>query len=285
MHEPITSVTNPRVKQLVKLRNRKERDTSGVFLIEGFRELSRAVDADVAIREVYSCPDLFLGHNERQLVEQALAGGAESIELGVEAFRKVSYRDRPEGLIGLADQFSTTLDGISPSPNPLILVVESIEKPGNLGTMLRTADAAGADAVIVCEPTTDPFNPNVVRASLGCLFLVPLAIASTPETLDWLARNGIQAFAATPGARLPHWQADFRQPAAIAVGSEQYGLTENWLDRAGERIVIPMGGAVDSLNAAMAAGILLFEAVRQRSANTHETRNGGSGTQHRKPGT
>ena len=265
MREPITSVTNPRVKQLVKLRNRRERDLSGVFLIEGFRELTRAVDSEIAIREVFVCPDLFLGSNEETLIERAVAGGAERVELGSEAFRKVSYRDRPEGLIALADQFPTTLDRLSPSSNPLILVVESIEKPGNLGTMLRTADAAGVDAVIVCEPTTDPFNPNVVRASIGCLFLVPLAVCSTAEAIDWLTERGIRTFAATPAATLSHWQANFQKPSAIAIGSEQYGLTKAWLERAGDQIRIPMSGHVDSLNAAMAAGVTLFEAVRQRS--------------------
>jgi TrmH family RNA methyltransferase len=266
VHEIITSVTNPRVKHLVKLRKRRERDASGVFLIEGYRELTRAVDSGLEIREVFVCPDLFLGDNEDGLVERAVAGGAHAVELGPEAFRKVSYRDRPEGLMGLADQFPTSLDRLTPSSNPLVLVVESIEKPGNLGTMLRTADSAGVDAVIVCEPTTDPFNPNVVRASLGCLFLVPLAVSSTPDALRWLAERGIATFATTPGATVPHWQADLSGPAAIAVGSEQYGLTEIWLQEAGMQIRIPMGGQVDSLNAAMAAGIVLFEAVRQRAA-------------------
>ena len=267
MHETITSVTNARVKRLVKLRNRRERDTSGVFLIEGYRELTRAVEACLAIREVYICPDLFLGDNEQDLIERTVAAGAERFELGPEAFRKVSYRDRPEGLIGLAEQFPTALDRLSLSSNPLVLVVESIEKPGNLGTMLRTADAAAVDAVIVCDPTTDPFNPNVVRASLGCLFLVPLAISSTPDAIRWLEQHGITTFAATPAATLPHWQADFRTPAAIAVGSEQYGLTDPWLHEATVKVRIPMGGRVDSLNAAMAAGVILFEAVRQRATN------------------
>lgn len=277
MHEIITSVTNPRIKQLVKLRNRRHRDASGVFLIEGYRELTRAVESGLALREVYVCPDLFLGENETDLIERAQAGGALRVDVGAEAFRKVSYRDRPEGLIGLADQFPTTLDQLAPSSNPLILVVESIEKPGNLGTMLRTADAAGVDAVVVCEPTTDPFNPNVVRASLGCLFLVPLAVTSTPEAIDWLAQAGITTLAAAPAASQPHWQADFRGPSAIAVGSEQYGLSDTWLREAGNQIRIPMGGHVDSLNAAMAAGIVLFEAVRQRSGNGPQPAT-GSGT-------
>lgn len=265
MHEPITSVANSRIKRLVKLRDRRERDESGVFLIEGFRELTRAVDGGLAVNEIYFCPELFLGDNEEPLIERAVAGGAEPIEVASPVFHKISYRDRPEGLIGLADQFPATLEGLEPSSNPLILVVESIEKPGNLGTMLRTAEAAGVDAVIVCEPTTDLFNPNVVRASLGCLFLVPLAVSSTPEAIRWLAERGIHTLAATPSAATSTWHADFRGPSAIAIGSEQYGLTNTWLQQAGEQIRIPIRGQVDSLNAAMAAGVLLFEAVRQRS--------------------
>lgn len=265
MDEPITSLTNPRVKHLVKLRSRRARDESGTFLIEGFRELTRAVDAGLSIRDLYFCPDLFLGDNERALIGRAVAGGAQAIELGAEAFRKASYRDRPEGLLGLTDQFPTGLESLRLSDTPLVLVVESIEKPGNLGTMLRTAEAAGVDAVIVCDPTTDPFNPNVVRASLGCLFIVPLAIAATSDSLNWLHDHGIRRFATSPAAVRPHWQADFTGAVAIAVGSEQYGLSGQWLENADEHIRIPMGGAIDSLNAAMAAGVVLFEAVRQRA--------------------
>lgn len=263
--DPITSLTNPRVKSLVRLRNRRERDSSGLFLIEGYRELRRAVSAGVALHEVYHCPALFLGENEPALLEEAQQAGAATIELGADAFRKVSYRDRPEGLLGLAEQFETGLDGLQLPPFPLVLVVESIEKPGNLGTMLRTADAAGVDAVIVCDPTTDPFNPNVVRASLGCLFLVPLAVTSTGLAMGWLADQRIKAFAATPSATLAHWEADYRGATALVIGSEQFGLTDPWLQQADERVRIPMHGDIDSLNAATAAGVVLFEAVRQRS--------------------
>lgn len=263
--DPILSPKNPQVKALVRLRNRRERDQTGLFLIEGYRELSRAVEAGVDIREVYSCPSLFLGDNEASLIDRAVRAGAKEIRLGEEAFRKVGYRDRPEGLLGVARQFPTSLGSLTVQPDPLLLVVESIEKPGNLGTMLRTADAAGADAVIVCEPTTDPFNPNVVRASLGCLFLVPLVIASTVETIEWLVSGNVAIHAATPSATLSIWQANYRGPTALVIGSEQYGLSDAWLARATGQIRIPMAGRIDSLNAATAAGIILFEAVRQRS--------------------
>ena len=180
-------------------------------------------------------------------------------------FRKASYRDRPEGLLGVARQFPTGLEGLQPGPDPLLLVAEAIEKPGNLGTMLRTAEAAGAAAVVVCDPATDPFNPNVVRASLGTLFSLPLVVADTTAAIAGLRRLGIRTVATTPGASTPHWEADLTGPVAVVVGSEQYGLSAAWLAAADRQVLIPMPGSVDSLNAAMAAGIVLFEAVRQRA--------------------
>jgi TrmH family RNA methyltransferase len=263
--EPITSPANPRIKHLVRLRERRERDRSGLFLVEGYRELRRALEAGVEVTELYACPDLYLGENEGALVEAAARAGAEVVAVAEAPFRKASYRDRPEGLLGVAHQFPTGLERLAPGPDPLLLVVEAIEKPGNLGTMLRTAEAAGAAAVIVCDPATDPFNPNVVRASLGTLFSVPLAVADTPGTIRRLRALGIRTVATTPSTSRPHWEADLTGPVAVVVGSEQYGLSAAWLEAADLRVVIPMPGSVDSLNAAMAAGILLFEAVRQRA--------------------
>jgi len=263
--EPITSPANPRIKHLVRLRERRERDGSGLFLVEGYRELRRALAAGVEVTELYSCPGLYLGENEEALVGAAARAGAEVVAVAEAPFRKASYRDRPEGLLGVARQFPTGLERLAPGPDPLLLVVEAIEKPGNLGTMLRTAEAAGAAAVIVCDPATDPFNPNVVRASLGTLFSVPLAVADTPGTISRLRELGIRTVATTPSASRPHWEADLTGPVAVVVGSEQYGLSAAWLEAADLRVVIPMPGSVDSLNAAMAAGILLFEAVRQRA--------------------
>ncbi|MDX1692027.1 MAG: RNA methyltransferase [Acidimicrobiia bacterium] len=265
MTDPISSPANQRIKGLVRLRNRRERDRTGRFLVEGYRELRRAVDAGVDLLELYVCPDFFLGGNEDALVHDAASAGTEVVPVAAEPFAKAAYRDRPEGLLGVARQFPTGLDRLDPPEPPLLLVTEAIEKPGNLGTMLRTADAAGVDAVIVSDPTTDPFNPNVVRASLGTLFTVPLGVASSEETIAWLRSRGIASFATTPEADLPHWSANFRGASAVVVGSEQYGLSEAWMSGADHRVLIPMPGDVDSLNAAMAAGIVLFEAVRQRS--------------------
>ena len=264
MSQPITSTQNQRVKDLVRLRERRERDGSGLFLIEGYRELTRALEAGVVFIDLYVCPPLYLGSNEPALIDAVTSAGVPLTELGEAAFRKVSYRDRPEGLLGVARQSPTTLDRLPQTLTPLILVVESIEKPGNLGTMLRTADAAGVSAVVVCDPTTDPYNPNVVRASLGTLFTVPLAIATTSDTIEWLAGRGIRSVATIPGSRLAIWDADLTGALALVVGSEQYGLSPTWRRQADLEVGLPMAGSADSLNAAMAAGIALFEAVRQR---------------------
>lgn len=262
----ISSAQNPRVKDLVRLRDRRHRDRSGRFVVEGFRELSRAAAAGIRFEALYVCPHLFLGSNEDRLIADIAAGGAEIVNVAEAPFRKISYRDRPEGLAATASQFDTSLGHISlPSPAPLVLVVESIEKPGNLGTMLRTADAAGVDAVVVCDPTTDLFNPNVVRASTGMLFVVPVAVATTSETMTWLREHGITSVATTPDTSRSLWEVDLSGPTAIVIGAEQYGLSDAWLHGADVRVRVPMAGVADSLNAAMAAGVLLFESARQRS--------------------
>jgi len=263
--ERIESTANPRIKALVKLRNRRDRDETKVFIIEGYRELLRAVDAGVSLQTLYVCPKLFIGHNEPALVERCRAAGAQITQLTDAPFRKASYRDRPEGLLAVADQFDTSLERIPLDGNPLVLVAESIEKPGNLGTMMRTAEGAGLSGIIVVDPTTDPFNPNVVRASLGTVFSIPLAVTDTPAAMAHLSGAGVNIVATTPDATLPYYEADLTGPTALVVGSEQYGLSAPWIEQADERVLIPMPGAVDSLNAAMAAGIVVFEAIRQRS--------------------
>lgn len=263
--DPVSSPQNPRIKRLVRLRERRERDRTGTFLVEGFRELHRAIEGGVELRTLFVCPDLYLGSNEEGLVAAARSAGAEVIEVAEAPFRKASYRDRPEGLIAVASQFEHSLESLEVGPEPLLLVVEAIEKPGNLGTMLRTADAAGAGGVIVCDPTTDPFNPNVVRASIGTLFAVRLAVASTRDAIEWLQDHGIRTVATTPDTSLRYTETDLTGGVAVVVGSEQYGLSDQWLAAADARVRIPMRGRADSLNAAMAAGVVLFEAVRQRS--------------------
>jgi TrmH family RNA methyltransferase len=262
--EKITSLQNPRVKQLVRLRDRRPRDEAGVFLIEGYRELRRALEKGVRPTELYVAPEWFLGENEPALIAQAEAAGAQVFELTKEAFAKVAYRERPDGLLAVAPQWRRTLEELVLPDAPFLLVVEAIEKPGNLGTLLRGADAAGVQAVIVCDPVTDIFNPNVVRASTGVLFSVPVVVAESTAVRAWLREKKIRAVVTTPAATALHSDTDLRGPLAIVMGSEQYGLSEFWLKESDAQVRIPMAGQADSLNVAMAAVITLFEAVRQR---------------------
>lgn len=280
--EKITSLQNPRVKQLVRLRERRERDELGLFLVEGYREVRRALEKNVPLKELYFSPDWFLGENEPALIEQARQAGAQLFELSKDAFAKVAYRERPDGLLAVAPQWKRTLDdldelvcralrptssvvGDKPRPTaPFLLVCESIEKPGNLGTILRSADAAGCDALILCDAVTDLFNPNVVRASTGVIFSVPVVVADSPTVHAWLKAKGIRTAATTPHTPNLYTQTDLRGPLAVVMGSEQYGLSEFWMKNADVLVRIPMAGQADSLNVAMATIITLFEAVRQR---------------------
>ena len=264
MSRPITSTANPLVKELVRLRQHRIRSETGRFLIEGFREIKRALEAGVKLEKLCIAPTLFLGPNEETLVHAAETAGCRIVELGEAAFRKVADRDRPEGLLAVASVFTTSLAGIS--ADGWFLVVESIERPGNLGTMLRTADAAGVGGVIVCDPTTDLFHPKVVRASLGCLFTVKLAVAPGHEVRRWLVDQHVRILATSPAATRLHWEVSYRGKVAIVIGGEQHGLSADWLAAADEKVRIPMAGSADSLNAAAATAILLFEAVRDRSS-------------------
>jgi RNA methyltransferase, TrmH family len=265
----ITSTANPRVKAALALRKRRERDRTGHFLIEGRRELSRALAAGVAVEEVLACPAL-LAEGDVDVLGRAEAAGARVVEVAEAVFGRLSYRDNPDGTLGVARAFETGLAAVDLSGlgDPLVLVVAELEKPGNLGTMVRSASAAGAAAVIVADPVTDVFNPNVVRSSQGALFGVPVGVGDTGAVLAWLRSHGLPVYAAGPGGSQPYWRLPLAGPCALVVGSEHRGLPADWLDAADERVVIPMpgSGGVDSLNAAAAAAVLLFDAVRQRAA-------------------
>jgi len=252
--EIITSLQNPRLKRLVRLRDRRPRDEEQAFLVEGYREVRRALEKKVRLDEVYFAPDWFLGENERTLLAEAEAAGAKLFELSKDAFAKVAYRERPDGLLAVAPQWKRALADLVLGKAPFLLVVEAIEKP----------DAAGCDAVIVCDPVTDLFNPNVVRASTGVLFSVPCFVEESAAVLGWLRSKGIRTVATTPAATALYSDSDLTGPLAIVMGSEQYGLSEFWLKNADLPVRIPMAGQADSLNVAMAALITLFEAVRQR---------------------
>lgn len=251
---------------LVKLRERRDRDKAGLFLIEGYREINRALDKNIEISEFYYSPDWFLGENEPALIEKIKKIGAEVFEVSKDVFAKFTYRDRPDGLLAVAKQWHLGLNDIKLSERPFLLVVEAIEKPGNLGTILRSADGAGVDAVIVCDQVTDIFNPNVVRSSTGVLFSVPIVVSDSKTVYDWLKSKNIQIVSTTPDTDQIYTKADLTKPIAIVMGSEQYGLTDFWLKNCDLPIRIPMHGQADSLNVAMATGLMVYEAERQRSA-------------------
>lgn len=260
----LTSAQNPKVKFTCKLRDRKQRDRHSLTLLEGFRELSRGHEFGMKIKEVFFCPSLFLGENEMPLIERLRAAGADIYEVTSAILTKMTYRDRPEGLVAVAETKRHTLDAIPVRKNGLYLIAESIEKPGNLGSILRSADATGVDGVILCDKRTDIYNPNVIRSSTGALFTVPLAETERDQALKWAKDNEIELVAATPHTETFHTNVDLSAGVAILVGAEQYGLSDFWLEQADILVKIPMLGKIDSLNVATATTILLYEAVRQR---------------------
>ena len=263
----LTSPANPKIKYVVKLRTCSVREETGEMIVEGFRECRRALDNGYRPNSIFICPGLYLkNENEDRLVADAAAAGAEVFACSRPAFLKMAYKDRPDGLLMTGPHVAKTLDRLELPPNALVIVAESIEKPGNLGTILRSADAAHAAAVIVCDRTTDVHNPNVVRASTGTMFSVPIVEASSEDAVRWLKARGFRILAATPHAERLHFEVDLTGNVAIAVGAEQYGLTSKWMDFADMRVRIPMLGLADSLNVSAAATILVYEAVRQRLA-------------------
>lgn len=267
MEKHLTSTQNPLVKQVLHLRDRHERDQTGLFLIEGYREILRATDAGWAIEQLVVCSDLFLGSNETTLIQKIASRGTQIITTSEKVFQKISYRDRPDGLLAIAPQRAVRLDDLKQSNSsklPFYVVAEAIEKPGNLGTILRSSDAVGVTGLIVCDRCTDIYNPNVVRASVGTLFTVPTVEAEGEETLHWLKEQGVAILAATPAASHDFTEVDLCRPVAIAVGTEQLGLSKRWMEQADLQVKIPMRGVADSLNVAMATTLLLYEVLRQR---------------------
>lgn len=265
MIEEISSIQNPKVKAALALMNRRDRDLEKLFLIEGFRELSRAKLGNVEVLQVFFCESLFLGHNEPALLTALASLGAKLYSCSEKVLRKISYRDRPDGLIAVARQMDTSLERFSLGTTPpFVLVAEGIEKPGNLGTILRSCDAVGVDGVIVCDRCTDLFNPNVVRASVGTLFTQPVVEAEGKELFSWLRSRKIQIVAATPHAEKEFTEVDLTGPVAVLVGTEQLGLSAFWMEAADIAVKIPMRGEADSLNVATATTLLLYEVLRQR---------------------
>lgn len=263
----ITSLQNPRVKQVVALRDRRDRERSGLMRVEGYEELSLALDSGAQPSTIFFCPALFRTQQQAKLLERVRQIGVELIEVSDRVFDKIAYREGPDGWLATFPLIATELDAISLPQNPLVIVAEGVEKPGNLGAMLRTADAAGVHAMIAAAPLTDWSNPNVVRSSKGALFSVPVGAADNRETISWLRRHNIAIVAATPQATAVYTDANLAGAVAIAVGEEKYGLSDVWLQEADVEVRIPMTGHVNSLNVATAAALLVYEAVRQRSSS------------------
>jgi TrmH family RNA methyltransferase len=260
----ITSFSNPRIKSVVRLSRKSERITTGLMPVEGIREISRAADAGIEFREAYYCPAIAGGSDERTLLERLASSGAEMIEVPAEIFGKIAYRESVGGIVAIAARRDRPLDDIPPGPDPLLLVVDHLEKPGNLGAIFRSADGAGVTGIIVSDPSAELSNPNVIRASIGTVFTVPSAVAPAADAITWLKRGGISIVAAATDAETPWDEADLTLPSAIVLGSEDRGLGDEWLNASDVRVKIPMRGAADSLNVSATAAILLYEALRQR---------------------
>lgn len=254
----ITSLQNPKVKHIVKLRgDKRQRLRDGLMIVEGFDELTLALESGLVPQTLLTAPEL---------ASRALnLPGADLTTVSRAVFEKISYRENPDGWLGIFTTPKHTLAELKLSASPLVIVAESIEKPGNLGAILRTADAAGVDAVLVCDPRVDLWNPNVVRASRGAVFAVPAVEVDSPAALAWLRSKKMRILAATPSAEKTYTDVKVREPVAVAVGTEDEGLTEFWMQNADVQVRIPMQGRVNSLNVSIATALITYEIVRQRS--------------------
>jgi TrmH family RNA methyltransferase len=230
----------------------------------------------VGVRELFVAPELFLGAEDAPFVAAVERSGATVVEVDAAAFRTVARNARPDGVLAIVERPAAPLATLSLPPEPLVVVAVGIERPGNLGALVRTACAAGADAVLVADPVTDAFGRDVVRGSVGTIFRLPIVVADGPEARRWLRERGIRLLVATPCADMPYWQAVYAGGVGIAVGSESHGLPAEWLEAADEQVAVPMPGPADSLNVAVAAGVVLFEAARRRSRNPPRARSRAS---------
>jgi len=258
----ISSIKNPRIKNFQHLQKAHERKSQGIFVVEGIFEIEKVLLKNYKVKSVCFCPDIISYKELTQLFSET--NPDEVFEVTMEVYQKIAYRENSGGVIALAQPKSHRLDDLNLPENPLLLILESVEKPGNLGAMLRTADAAGVDAVIVCDTKTDLYNPNTVRSSIGCLFTVPVALADSESTIQWLNEKNIQIFCTYLLASVPYTTVDFKKPSAIVMGTEATGLTSIWVNAATQNIIIPMRGIADSMNVSTAAAVVIFEACRQR---------------------
>ena len=273
--ETITSVQNPKIREALSLGYKsKVRREKGLFLVEGVRELGHCLEAGFRPRTIFRCPET-TGDDVFSPIAQAAESAnpdCRCFDLSPEVYAKIAYREGTEGVLAEVEWKERTLGDIHPAGEPLVIVLESVEKPGNLGAVLRSADAAGADAVIVCDPLTDLYNPNVVRSSIGAVFTVPTVACTSAEAISWLKSKGIRILTAQLQDSSPYYDTPMTGPTAIVMGTESTGLTPVWREAADSHILIPMLGRLDSLNVSVSAAILLFEAVRQRQGQARERR-------------
>ncbi len=264
--EKIISLQNPKIKNICKLASKaRERKEQHLFLIEGAREIMLALEGGYCLDSVFICPALFAKTEYPEVLDKLNPDIL--FEVTEEIFSKIAYREKSDGLLALTQPEPHQLSDLLLPENPFLIVLEAVEKPGNLGAILRSADAAAVDAVIVCDPHTDVYNPNVVRSSVGCLFTVHIAVCSNQEAFDFMRKRKIRMYAAELQASELYDKVNFCPPSAIIMGTEADGLTGFWLENADERIKIPMRGKIDSLNVSVSTAVLTFEAMRQRSAS------------------
>lgn len=261
----MTSLSNPRIKDVLRLRERKARNESGLTIIEGVREVACALEAKVNLQELYLCSD-FLHKGEKTALMKKAAKDTAIFEVTKKIFEKISYGERQEGVLAVGRPKAAALNNLKLKADPFFVVMETVEKPGNLGAVLRTCDGAGVDGVIIGDAATDIYNPNVIRSSLGTVFSVPVAVGSNPEVLTFLQRNKIKICCAAPQAKQTYTQANLQGAVALVLGSEQKGLSDFWFKNSLLQVKIPMQGKADSLNVSTTAAILIYEVLRQRSA-------------------
>ncbi len=262
--EIITSAQNPKIKDLLALQEKsKERRKKGLFVVEGRRELLHCIEADYEPYTIFVCPEILPGADFDEIASRCRCN---FVKIPQHLYDKVAYRGGTEGVIAEMRCREKSLETLHLKENPLIVVLEAVEKPGNLGAVLRSADAAGADAVIICDPLTDIYNPNLIRSSIGAIFTVPIAVTSSEETISWLKDKGIKIYTAQLQDSEWYYDTDMRGGTAVIMGTEATGLTDVWRKAADAHIKIPMLGRLDSLNVSVSAAILLFEAVRQRNS-------------------
>lgn len=259
----ITSIKNPRILNLQKLEKARERKSQHLFVIEGLKELELAMAGGYKIETLFYCEDIISLPQLKATIHSENAV-MEWISISNDVFEKLVYRENSGGVIATAIPQKHSLEQLNLSANPLLIVLESVEKPGNLGAILRTADAAQVDAVIVCDPQTDIYNPNAIRSSLGCVFTTPIAIASSQEAIDWMKRNKINIYSTALTASKKYHTINYTEPSAIVMGTEATGLSDIWLKNSTQNIIIPMSGKIDSMNVSTATAVIVFEAKRQR---------------------